>query len=220
MAKHVGFFSFVAAVVFFSISAPVKADTVHMTLTGVSGEVQGGVYTSPYYATINGTQNVLIVCDDFVHEVYIGESWWATTSTFSDLSQVRFQQGTNAQTLQLYEEAAWLFDQLFMPANTSHMGDISFAMWAVFSPTQTEANSGWTSGAASWLSAAQSQTFTPGEFSDIEILTPTTSDANSPQENLIRTAVPEPSTFLLLGAGLMALMVLARSKKAGAFASA
>ena len=183
-----------------------KADTVKVTLTGVSGGVQGGVYTSPYYATVGNLTNVPIVCDDYAHQVYMGESWTASVSTFADLSKARFWQGTQAATLQLYDEAAYLFDELYL--QPSQRGDISFALWAIFDSTEVEASAGWTSNAAWWVASAQSQTYAAGEFSNFKVLTPIS--PTTPQEYLIRT--PEPSTLVLLAAGLLVISILKKRK--------
>ena len=198
-----------------SIVGPVKADTVSVTLTGVSGGVQGNVYTSPYYATVGTTANVPIVCDDYAHSVYIGESWTASISTFANLSNARFWQGNQTATLQLYDEAAYLFNELYL--NPSQTGNISFALWAIFDPSQVTSSAGWTTGgnavnptsAAGWLANAQSQTYTAGEFSNFEVLTPIS--PTSPQEYLVRTS--EPSTVLLLGIGLLAMFALKSRRK-------
>ena len=217
--RAMAFFIMLAATL--SLVSSAKADSVSVTLTGVSGGIQGNVYTSPYYATVGNTANVPIVCDDYSHEVYMGESWTAAVSTFADLSNTRFWQGTEAATLQLYGAAAYLFNELFsQPASQS--GDISFALWAVFDPGQVKSSAGWDSNAAWWLNAAESQTYTAAEFSNLEILTPqtcpqsTTSGctaqdyAASPQEYFVQT--PEPSAALLLGIGLCAALILKRSK--------
>jgi hypothetical protein len=217
-------FVVLAAAVSFASSA--KADAVSITLTSVSGGVQGNVYTSPYYATIGNTANVPIVCDDYSHEVYMGESWIASVSTFADLSNVRFVQGTQAATVQLYDEAAYLFNELFL--NPTQSGNISFALWAVFDPAQVESSAGWTTGgntisptsAAGWLVNAQSQTYAAGEFSNFEILTPCTRStqglvcpstlSTSAQEYLVRT--PEPPPALLLGIGLLSVLILNKKR--------
>lgn len=202
----------------FSLSIPVRADQVSVVLTGVSGGVQGGVYTSPYYATVGGVANTQIVCDDYEHAVYMGESWTAQVSTFSDLSQVRFQQGSASATLQLYEEAGWLFMQLFNPTNSSSTGNISFAIWEIFD-SAVSGTAGWTGGtnpatapvgsAEWWLAQAQGQTWYAGEFNNLEILTPV--NPTSPQEYFVMT--PEPATLGLLAIGLLGLLVLARMKR-------
>jgi hypothetical protein len=197
-------FVLLVSVLFFAVAA--KADTVNVTLTGVSGGIQGNVYTSPYFATVGSSTNVVIVCDDYTHEVYTGESWVASVYTFADLSHVRFWQGSQASTLKLYDEAAYLFEELF--SQPSQSGDISFALWAVFSPAAVESSAGWTANAASWLANAQGQTYSTGEFSDFQILTPYSS--TSPQEYLVRT--PEPSTILLLFVGLFAILAF-KSRK-------
>jgi PEP-CTERM motif len=198
------------------IPSSAKADSVAVTLTGVSGGVQGGVYTSPYYATVGTLTNVPIVCDDYSHEVYMGESWTASVSTFADLSQARFwqtsggsQAADQAATLQLYDEAAYLFNELYL--QPSQRGDISFALWAIFDASQVESSAGWDSNAAWWLTSAQTQTYTAGEFSNFEVLTPIA--PTSPQEYLVRT--PEPSAGLLLGVGLLAIFAFSRRKSWG-----
>lgn len=186
-----------ATVLALAVSAsPAKADGVQVTLTGVSGGSANGVDTSPYFGTVNGVQNVAIVCDDYFHEVYIGETWTATVNTFATLDQARFQGADAAATLLMYEEAAFLVEQL--AANPNSAGDISFAIWSIFSPgVPATANS------AAWLTLAQDQTFTLDEFSGFEILTPTDSSAGSAQEYLMN--VPEPTSILLLASGLFVL---------------
>jgi hypothetical protein len=217
-------FIVLAATLSFASSA--NADTVSVTLTGVSGGVQGNVYTSPYYATVGPTANVPIVCDDYSHEVYMGESWIASVSTFANLSNTRF--GNLVSAPQLYDEAAYLFNELSQVP--SQVGNISFALWAIFDPSDVTTSAGWTTGgnainptsAAGWLANAQGQTYTAGEFSNFEILTPCTqtpqgcvisTSSTSPQEYLVRT--PEPSTMLLLGIGLIAVWMLKSRKNSG-----
>jgi hypothetical protein len=218
--------SFIVLAVALSFAGSANADTVSVTLTGVSGGVQGNVYTSPYYATVGNTENVPIVCDDYSHEVYVGESWIASVSTFADLSNTRFGNLVNAP--QLYDEAAYLFNELSQVP--SQVGNISFALWAIFDPSDVTTSAGWTTGgnaidptsAAGWLANAQAQTYTAGEFSNFEVLTPCTpspqgcpisTSSASAQEYLVRTR--EPSTVLLLGIGLLAVWLLKSRKDSG-----
>ena len=210
-----------SGVIFFAVLAAILAAPaayadgvpVLVTLTGVNGSSANGVYTSPYFGTIttiDGVQSVGIICDDYWHEVYIGESWWATVNTFSTLDQARFQGPDSASTLLMYEEAAFLIEQLALDPGATN--DISFAIWSIFSPgVPPTANSGW------WLAYAQSQTYTPGEFANFEILTPTDSGSGSPQEYLMM--VPEPASLLLLGSGLFALGIFRKRSNRPAQAS-
>lgn len=179
------------------------AGTVQVKLTGVNGATQGGVDVDPYFGTINNGPAVPLICDDFSHGTSIGETWTANVSTLSDLSSVRFQQGTPAATLQAYSEAAWLAQAL--QAHPSQYGNITFALWALFTPS-AESSSGFTSGAETWLTNAESQTFTTGEFANLEILTPTPGGSGSPQEML--TFTPEPASVLLFVTGLAALALV------------
>jgi hypothetical protein len=195
-----------AAIVFLGTALSCSASTVAVELTGVNGVSTDGIYMDPYYGTINRSSGIL-VCDDFSHDTNIGESWQATVSTFSDLSSVRFQQGTPAATLEAYDEAAYLYDSLL--DNPSQYSGISFALWALFTPGAT-GYSGFTADSQSWLTSAQNQTYYAGEFANFEVLTPTNAGQDSPQEFL--TATPEPANVLLLLSGLCFLTLLLRKK--------
>ena len=53
-----------------------SAAPVNMTLTGAGSNVLAGVYIGPYTALING-QSFNVICDDFLAETYLNESWTA-----------------------------------------------------------------------------------------------------------------------------------------------
>jgi hypothetical protein len=46
-------------------------------MTGVSGGSLGGVYTSPYFGTVDGGVVIPIICDDYVDDSYFNETWTA-----------------------------------------------------------------------------------------------------------------------------------------------
>ena len=45
--------------------APASASTVAVQFVGMSGANQNGVYTYPYYLTVNGGPATWMMCDDF-----------------------------------------------------------------------------------------------------------------------------------------------------------
>jgi hypothetical protein len=191
------------------------ATTVDMTMTGtVNNAVLGGVYVNPYVATVNGVVTT-IICDDFKAATYIGESWKATAITFdnlaSNLGNVRWGGLSNA--LDLYTQAAWLSLQLLSSVGTPDQGQISYAIWGLFTPSAL--NTAGTAGAAKWIarsSEARQAGFVAG--SNFVLYTPVTGTAflngramPNPQE-FIAVRVPESSAapmLVLNGAIILAL---------------
>lgn len=121
----------IAALAAFCFGLPAFAQN-SVTLTGVNGSYSPGslcsaasgceqVYTGQYYATVNGNANSPIICDDFNHNVSIGQTWNASavnTSTLSSVSGLEFGAGvTNAQGsytgYQVYAMVASLVSEVF-----------------------------------------------------------------------------------------------------------
>ena len=113
--------SLVIVAVTMIFTLPAAADSV--TLTGVSGNTQGGVYTSPYFLSINGGADVAVMCVDFDHHLTVGETWDATlTNMNGDLSNTRL----GASGFATYREEAWLYEKFLSGAGSS--GDINYAV--------------------------------------------------------------------------------------------
>ena len=149
---------------------------VNINLTSAGNNVMDGVYVGPYSATVNGT-STQIICDDFVDDSYVGESWTANVTTLSNLNGTKWGGMANATTL--YDEAAWLATQMLSPTysgNATQVGYLAYALWAVFQPNAVKswlgANSAAWLAVQGWLNSAAGQQFTPGEFANFFIYTP------------------------------------------------
>ena len=205
---------------------PLRAGTIGLTLNNPGNNVMGGVYVGGYNFTV-GSQQMQLVCDDFQHDVYAGESWTANTSTFSQssfLSNVLFT-GTNEKAN--YEEVGWLVQQMFSPANSGNavtVGDIQWAIWDVFYPVQCSNGkigisncdpwgnlSAYQSGINYWLSQAQMPSnYSTGNYSNLVIYTPVPGTPGPPQEYFGMQAMPESMTLWSL---LVALAAIALAYK-------
>jgi len=208
-----------------------------MTLTSAGSNVLGGVYVGPYTATINGV-STQVVCDDWAHDTYIGESWSASVTSFSNLSVTQNSAAwklTSAQQTQYYEEAAWLFLQMFNTGTTcpnkggNCVGDISYALWAIF---DSAALNNLTVGSADydnavyWMQQAQaaynSNQLSTSLFSNFLIYSPTGNYscsgggcASTPPQEFLVLKTPELSSVALFGLdmlGLFGLVVVFRRR--------
>jgi hypothetical protein len=204
MKKAIGAFWWGAMAVLLLAPGAFAQSTV--TLTGVQGSAWDGIYVSPYYATVNGVPNTPVVCDDFADDSYLNSTWNANVTSFSSLSSSPGGLAGTAwgnvagTTFKMYEEAAWLTEQVLTQApGSAAQISYSFADWAVMDP----------SGVLSWLKAygdtglcnaifgtgnncandnvtaggllytAQNNTYTAGEFSNVVIISPDVPGSNT-----------------------------------------
>lgn len=164
--------------------------TVNLTLVDGGPYTMDGIYVGPYNA-IQNNQSTQIICDDFEHEVSPGQSWSATVTSVSSITNsttgLRWSGdsaggallgGTNFNMLQGYDAMAYLATQMLGNKNGTQVGYLAYAIWAVFD----------SSGVYNWLKAnndlgiwatvqglaegALKGTYASGQFAGWEILTP------------------------------------------------
>lgn len=231
-----------------SPTAPPSQTTAAMNLCSPGTNPVDNIYVGPYYAMINGVQTP-VICDDFADESFVPETWTANVTTFSnpnliasDDTTVRFgspglTSSTSPTQYQAYEEAAWLAQQLVATSNTTTQAYIQYAMWSVFEQGEEDSYlagyygsdttdlTGFENNVDTWLTAAQNQTFTSGEFSNVTIYTPVDGTQNcptypgcggGPPQEFMTVATPEPSQVALLGfdfLGVGALVFFLRRRR-------
>jgi len=198
----------------------------------------GGVYTSPYTATIDGVSTP-VICDDFTSESFQGLNWMATATDLGTLTggtastSVKFEQNDAATQQFDYSVISYLSVELMQvdqstAAGQTAAGEMSYAIWDVFDPaadlsspdplTGTELAAignpleGYTSG---YLYNAEQEVTTLG-------LTPTNFSTRTgynvtiytptPNQNFtqefVSVSAPEPSAPALLGVYLSSLVGL------------
>jgi len=149
LLKKYWYLTVVAVLFFASVSV---AQT--MTLTSAGDVIvwnqnnTEGVYVDPYQATVNGTPNTNVICDDWANNTYLNEEWnvnvTMASSTLSSntpmftgtrpsgitIGTTTYSNYSNLSQAQLYDALAYLAHELLNnPSVASNQVDYSFAMW-------------------------------------------------------------------------------------------
>jgi hypothetical protein len=191
---------------------------VNMTLTGVgTGYAMGGVYVSPYVASINGV-STYVICDDFTTDVSLNQTWMANQYSLSDVGSSGPQKFTTPDwspyTIQQeYDAAAILAEDVMANMwDATLAGEYSYAIWTLFDPAAINGYGGNSltgsqqTAVNSFRDAALVQAASGGASGlDVSIYTP--DPLNASQEYLV-VSTPEASLPATLGVELSALVGL------------
>lgn len=178
-----------------TLSLAASATTVDMQFNAPVGGDYNGVPTYPYDVSVNG-QSQWLMCVSYNEHITGGETWQATVESITSLQD---------------EQLAWLFQQAEQNSDFSVKAEINAAAWYL-----NEGAPQLDEGAQFWLNQALNQTFTDGEFQGVVKYVPIDGtqswQGELPQEFLGDAPVPEPSTLLMLGTGVLGVAGVVRRK--------
>ncbi len=214
-----------------SIAAIVHADTVTLNLVNtLPNNSAGGVYVYPYNFSVNGSTTLTaLLCDDYNHEVQLGESWTANVNTLAAAAAGAGNFGATAN----YYKAGWLFEQLVSQAPYASPESINWAIWKILSPGITVPSSvmgaSTTQGTVAWWLNQIPTTIDPNALGNIVVYTwngntnTIVNGPGGPPQEYFGTGsvpggptgtVPEPASMILMLTGCGAIF-LRRRKHAG-----
>jgi len=193
------------------VTSTASADTLQLVSTG--GQAVDNVYVYPYNFSINSSSTLTsLMCMDYNREVSVGEQWNVTTNNVAlDSSTLSTQ----------YREEAFLYSEL----KSNSASDVQFAAWDIFDDADVKNLSGFTANSNNLvqqaLAAANNQTLiASGFFNGYSLYIPTSNQSGwtngIPQEFVGAAQAPEPSSFVLLGSGLLSAAGMFRRRLARA----
>ena len=182
---------------------------VRMKLVGVGGNNADGVYTYPYYFSINGKATVSLLCDTYDNQVTMGETWKAHESSLSS------GKGLFGSQLLDYKAAGLIFKSILNGTVGVNAGN--FAIWGLFSTNAKNSAFFRSKEPQRWMQCtlALAAKAPNSAFNGLVLYTPiagTQSWGGTPQEYIGYSAAPEPATLTLFGTGLLTLAGLLRRK--------